>query len=209
MSRLERWSRIKRGLEPDDPSPDATREVPAQQDAQPSPTAEESPSAARPFEDMPESDGLDDADDTAAQAKAPPPPGSLDDTLPDPDTLDAGSDFSGYMVPGVSAALRRRALKRLWSTGNYNVRDGLDDYDLDYTQQLKPMATDLAGKLRRWVKKADESLDTDSEDAPTNEPATSTTADNQTTPSEAGDDEPANEQTSVLDDQSDNAQTKA
>lgn len=153
MSRLERWSRIKRGLEPDDPSPDATREVPAQQDAQPSPTAEESPSAARPFEDMPESDGRDDADDTAAQAKAPPPPGSLDDTLPDPDTLDAGSDFSGYMVPGVSAALRRRALKRLWSTGNYNVRDGLDDYDLDYTQQLKPMATDLAGKLRRWVKK--------------------------------------------------------
>ncbi|MDR5876262.1 DUF3306 domain-containing protein [Vreelandella gomseomensis] len=203
MSRLERWSRIKRGLEPDEPSPDASHEVPAPHDAQPP------PSEARSFDDTLESDSRDDANETATQAKAPPPPGSLDDTLPDPDTLAAGSDFSGYMVPGVSAALRRRALKRLWSTGNYNVRDGLDDYDMDYTQQLKPMATDLAGKLRRWVKKADESLDTGEEDASIDEPAASTTADNQTTPSEAGDDEPASAQRSTLDDQSDNAQTKA
>ena len=209
MSRLERWSRIKRGLEPDEPSSDATREVPQQHDAQPSPVSDEPPSEARSFEDMPESDSRDDADDTATQAKVPPPPGSLDDTLPDPDTLDAGSDFSSYMVPGVSSSLRRRALKRLWSTGNYNVRDGLDDYDMDYTQQLKPMASELAGKLRRWVKKADESLEEDAEQAPANEPAASTTADNQTVPSEAGDEVPANEQASALDDQSDNAQTKA
>jgi len=210
MSRLERWSRIKRGLEPEDPSPDAKHEVPAEHDAQPSPPADESPSSqARSVEEMPESDRRDNVDDADANAKMPPPPGSLDDTLPDPDTLAAGSDFSGYMVPGVSSALRRRALKRLWSTGNYNVRDWLDDYDLDYTQQLKPMASDLAGKLRRWVKKADESLDQDNEEVPTDEPAGSTTADHQRTPSEADDDEPANEQTSSLDDQSDNAQTKA
>ncbi|XQU08345.1 hypothetical protein P4544_00015 [Halomonas sp. LY9] len=39
------------------------------------------------------------------------------------------------------------------------MRDGLDDYDADYTQQLKPMASELAGKLRRWANKAEESLE--------------------------------------------------
>lgn len=209
MSRLERWSRIKRGLEPDDPSPDAKREVPAQHDAPPSPPSDDRPSAdARSVEDMPDNDRRDNVDDADAKAKMPPPPGSLDDTLPDPDTLDAGSDFSGYMVPGVSSALRRRALKRLWSTGNYNVRDGLDDYDLDYRQLLNPMSSDLAGKLRRWAKKADDSLDEDAEQAPLDESDLPTTAEHQTEPCEAGDDEQANEQAATLDDQSDDAQTK-
>ncbi|SNY98503.1 DUF3306 domain-containing protein [Halomonas sp. hl-4] len=214
MSRLERWSRIKRGIEPDDPAPDAKRDEPAQRDAQSSPSSDEpQPSQEPSLEDAPESRNGDDADESDTPAKAPPPPGSLDDTLPDPETLVAGSDFSGYMVPGVSAALRRRALKRLWSTGNYNVRDGLDDYDLDYRQQLKPMASELAGKLRRWVKKADDSLDKAAEETPVNEPAASTVAENETLPSEASDGTAAatstNEQKATLDDQSDNAQTKA
>lgn len=209
MSRLERWSRIKRGLEPEDPSPDATREVPAQHDAQPSPTAGESPTQPRSTEGTPESDGREDANETATRAKTPPPPGSLDDTLPDPETLEAGSDFTGYMVPGVSSALRRRALKRLWATGNYNVRDGLDDYDLDYTQQLKPMASELAGKLRRWAKKADESLNEEVEQASRDASDASPASETQVESPESSGSGPATAHTSPLDEQPDKHQTKA
>ncbi|WP_404343874.1 DUF3306 domain-containing protein [Vreelandella venusta] len=144
MSRFERWSRKKRGIESEGvESPEQLEPTDPPLEAQ-ALTAEEHDAA------VPEAERAD---------AAPPLPGSLDNTLPDPDTLPAGSDFSAFMVPGVSAALRRRALRRLWSTGNYNVRDGLDDYDADYTQQLKPMASELAGKLRRWANKAEETLD--------------------------------------------------
>ena len=146
MSRLERWSRKKRGIEHESDDSQPVEPIEPQLEVE---------------THAPESDGIDASSSAVGEqeAAAPPLPGSLDHTLPDPDTLPAGSDFSAFMVPGVSAALRRRALRRLWATGNYNVRDGLDDYDADYTQQLKPMASELAGKLRRWANKAEETLE--------------------------------------------------
>lgn len=49
--------------------------------------------------------------------------------LPDPDTLDAASDFSVFMQPGVPAELKRRALRRLWKVNPIiSTPDGLDDY---------------------------------------------------------------------------------
>ena len=54
--------------------------------------------------------------------------------LPDPDTLEEGADFKIFMRRGVPETLKRRALRRLWSVNPiYNFRDGLNDYDLDYT----------------------------------------------------------------------------
>lgn len=182
MSRLERWSRLKRnvpqaqdaptaplpGAESDDElaaqsevSPDALKETPDQASPEPSPS-EPSPSGQAPSEPAPK-------------------PGSLDHTLPDPETLEAGSDFSAFMVPGVSGALRRRALKRLWATGNYNVRDGLDDYDADYNQLLKPMSSELASKLRRWTHKVEEAVDKSLNEAEAeSEPQKELAADEQT-----------------------------
>jgi len=146
VSRLERWSRKKRGIEHESDDSQPVEPIEPQLEVE---------------THAPESEGIDASSSAVGEqeAAAPPLPGSLDHTLPDPDTLPAGSDFSAFMVPGVSAALRRRALRRLWATGNYNVRDGLDDYDADYTQQLKPMASELAGKLRRWANKAEETLE--------------------------------------------------
>lgn len=136
MSRLQQWSRKKRGVAVED---DAERIAPT-------PHPEEM-DAGYSLEDA-----VADANPQVAEEdKQLPVPGSLDHTLPDPDTLLPGSDFSVFMASGVSASLRRRALRRLWATGNYNVRDGLDDYDADYRQQLKPMSSELVGKLRRWV----------------------------------------------------------
>lgn len=153
MSRLERWSRLKRNVETEEDVSTASQQdlaavddVAADADASPRHEA-----------------GPTDAENEHPQA--PPEPGSLDHTLPDPETLQAGSDFSAYMVPGVSGALRRQALKRLWATGNYNVRDGLDDYDADYNKLLKPMSSELAGKLRKWTHKVEEAVDKQVADA--------------------------------------------
>ncbi|UXZ54396.1 DUF3306 domain-containing protein [Halomonas sp. 7T] len=149
MSRLERWSRKKRGEEGDEQPLESGANAPLQEPY--SVTAAEEEPGASSEQPISQSSGAEEA----------PAPGSVDHTLPDPDTLPPGSDFSAFMAAGVSAALRRRALKRLWATGNYNVRDGLDDYDADYRQQLKPMASELAGKLRRWADKAEKSVASD------------------------------------------------
>ena len=55
-------------------------------------------------------------------------------TLADPETLNAGDDFTAYLGKGISSGLRRRALRRLWTTNPVLANlDGLNDYDDDYT----------------------------------------------------------------------------
>lgn len=156
MSRLERWSRVKRGL--------AVEDEAAVEDE----TKGERPSAeSAALETSPAEHGVKtaDADSTPLEApepnpqETPPAPGSLDHTLPDPDTLAADSDFSAFMAPGVSSALRRKALRRLWSTGDYNIRDGLNDYDHDFKAQMKPMAAEMADKVRQWSRKVEDALE--------------------------------------------------
>lgn len=63
-----------------------------------------------------------------------------DEDMPDIETLNEGSDFSGFMSTGVSEALRKMALQKLFHGKSYNVRDGLDEYDGDYTsfEKLDP-----------------------------------------------------------------------
>ena len=56
-----------------------------------------------------------------------------DEDMPPLDSLDEGSDYSGFLSPGVSEGLRRRALRKLFMSAVFNVPDGLDDYDEDFT----------------------------------------------------------------------------
>ena len=56
-----------------------------------------------------------------------------DEDMPPLDSLDEGSDYSGFLSPGVSEGLRRRALRKLFTSAVFNVPDGLDDYDDDFT----------------------------------------------------------------------------
>ena len=56
-----------------------------------------------------------------------------DEDMPPLDTLGEDSDYSGFLSPGVSEALRRRALRKLFSSAVFNIPDGLDDYDDDFT----------------------------------------------------------------------------
>ena len=53
--------------------------------------------------------------------------------LPPLDSLDEDSDYSPFLAAGVPPDLRRDALRKLFHSPKFNVRDGLDDYDLDFT----------------------------------------------------------------------------
>ena len=144
MSRLGRWSQRKRDV--------TTRESAHDLDATDAAWVDESDDEARAvLAGKPPIDSLETASETE------PEPGSLDHTLPDPETLPPGSDIKAFLVPGVSAGLRRRALRRLFAADHYGVRDGLDDYDDDYRRHLKPLASELAQRVRQWTRQeADE-----------------------------------------------------
>lgn len=63
-----------------------------------------------------------------------------DEDMPDISALDEDSDFSQFMSINVSEDLRNLALRKLFHGAGYNVRDGLDEYDGDYThfEKLDP-----------------------------------------------------------------------
>ena len=70
------------------------------------------------------------ADGEALEAEAPP---LTDSDMPDIDSLTDESDFSPFMSPGVSDELRNLALRKLFHAPVFNIRDGLDEYDDDFT----------------------------------------------------------------------------
>ena len=53
--------------------------------------------------------------------------------MPPLESLTEDSDYSGFMSPGVSEELRQLALRKLFRSAAFNVVDGLDDYDEDFT----------------------------------------------------------------------------
>lgn len=54
--------------------------------------------------------------------------------LPDPDTIELGTDITGFMRKEIPELLRRRALRSLWKSNPVlAVLDGLNDYDEDFT----------------------------------------------------------------------------
>jgi hypothetical protein len=67
--------------------------------------------------------------------------------MPSLDSLNEESDYSGFLSPGVSDALHRLALRKLFGAAKFQLRDGLDDYDTDYNR-LQPLPRVLAGVTR-------------------------------------------------------------
>jgi len=74
---------------------------------------------------------LSTADQVTADTEA--KPVLTDADMPDIETLNEDSDFSGFMSAGVSDKLRNLALRKLFKAPVFNIRDGLDEYDEDYT----------------------------------------------------------------------------
>lgn len=89
---------------------------------------------------VPPADGPADAPTTPPEpaAEPDPPPPEVEEAepldLPDVETLDAGSDYTAFLDPRVPEETHRQALRKLWASDPaHGFRDGLDDYDGDYT----------------------------------------------------------------------------
>ena len=82
--------------------------------------------------------------------------------LPDLDVLGDDSDYSAFLTPGVDPDLRKRALRKLFSSPKFNVFDGLDTYRDDYTDfpVLGSIVTaDMRHHAERLARKMAEVLD--------------------------------------------------
>ncbi len=72
--------------------------------------------------------------------------------LPPLDSLDADSDYRGFLSPEVDEVLRRVALRRLFHLPAFNVTDGLDDYAEDFTQ-FAPLGNTVTHEMRRMLER--------------------------------------------------------
>lgn len=85
-----------------------------------------------------------------------------DADMPDIESMTADSDYTDFLSPGVSEALRRLALRKLFRSEVFNIRDGLDEYDGDYThfEKLGDIVTsDMKHQLELEAKrKAEQAL---------------------------------------------------
>lgn len=70
-----------------------------------------------------------------------------DEDMPPITTLTATSDLTGFFNRGVSATLRRAALRHVFQLPSYNVRDGLNDYDDDFTY-FEPLGDTVTSDMK-------------------------------------------------------------
>lgn len=77
----------------------------------------------------------DAAVDMAAEIDDLPP--LADEDMPPLETLTEESDYTGFLSPKVSDELRKLALRKLFHGSQFNICDGLDDYDEDFTKFAK------------------------------------------------------------------------
>ena len=77
----------------------------------------------------------DAAIDMAAEIDDLPP--LADEDMPPLETLTEESDYTGFLSPKVSDELRKLALRKLFHGSQFNICDGLDDYDEDFTKFAK------------------------------------------------------------------------
>lgn len=87
-----------------------------------------------------------------------------DADMPTLDSLNEDSDYTGFLSPKVSEALRKQALRKLFQSPVFNIRDGLDDYDDDFTSfaRLGDIVTaDMKHQLEREAQRIQQQLETE------------------------------------------------
>ncbi len=92
-----------------------------------------------------------------AEAAAAPPRELTDEDMPPVESLDEHSDYSAFLSPKVSEELRQVALRKLFKLPDFNTRDGLDDYDEDYTS-FSELGGTVTHDMRRMLEREKEGL---------------------------------------------------
>ena len=99
--------------------------------------------------------------------------------LPPLDSLDENSDYSMFMAADVDPDVRRDALRKLFRSPKFNVRDGLDDYDDDFSSP-EPLGDIVTAEMRRRIKRELERLLTSESDGDSEVAVAATAAANDT-----------------------------
>lgn len=73
-----------------------------------------------------------------------------DADMPPIEQLTEESDFSDFLSPKVSEALRKQALRKLFHMPSMNIVDGLDDYAEDYTS-FAPLGDIIPQEMKRML----------------------------------------------------------
>lgn len=127
---LRRWSRRKRSARSDQGAEDqSSRHEP-----------EPAPEALDPHA-LPRRDERDTLE------------GKTDADMPPIESLDENSDYSVFMSPKVSAALRRQALRKLFDQPSFNVRDKLDCHAGNFTK-FEPLGDTITADMRHQMERA-------------------------------------------------------
>ena len=108
-------------------------------------------------QDPPESEDVLDVAENGELSVAPPGEETervlTDADMPSLESLDAYSDYSGFLSRGVSETLRREALTKLFRSAHLNLVDGLDDYAEDFTQ-FTPLGEVITADMRHRMTQA-------------------------------------------------------
>jgi len=122
-------------------------------------------------------------DTTPLSPEPPARPLPCDADMPALDKLDDDSDYSGFLSPNVSDELRDKALRKLFHSAAFNVCDGLDDYDEDFTT-FEALGDILTADMRHQLEMETERLEQLAQDNPDTQEQpgnTTPTADDATT----------------------------
>jgi len=84
-------------------------------------------------------------------------PELTDEDMPAIETLNEQSDFSQFFSNGVSEELRDLALQRLFQLPEFNLRDGLNDYDEDFSR-MTALSDAVVSQLRNWMADTEEAI---------------------------------------------------
>ncbi len=123
-----------------------------------------------------------------------------DADMPDIESLTEESDFSGFMSSGVSDELRNLALRKLFRAPVFNIRDGLDEYDEDYTyfEKLGDIVTcDMKHQIEmqeQKLREAQANEDAANEEAAREDAAREDAASDESASDEAASDEAASDE---------------
>ena len=98
-----------------------------------------------------------------AEAKVDAPP-LTDEDMPPLDSLSEQSDLQPFLSSGVSDTLRRKAFRKIFLGGKFNIRDGLDDYDEDFTE-FAALGDVVTAEYRRWQERMAKAQEEDAQTA--------------------------------------------
>lgn len=80
-----------------------------------------------------------------------------DADMPTIESLSEESDYSQFLSAGISDELRNLALRKLFNLPQFNIVDGLNDYDEDFSK-MPALSQEVVARMRSWMQDKQEQV---------------------------------------------------